>query len=876
MLIVVLPVKEASRLQRCLAMVFPSPKPTSQTYYVTNHWVVAVGCCLVSMCMMAYADKIPAGHDGFTKNIAPFFEAHCIRCHGPEKSKGKLTLHQLTGVNGGEKEMETWEEILIMLEDGDMPPDDEPQPDDKEREAVTQWIEQSIKAAAEQPQKTVHSTIARRLTNFEYQNTMRDLLGVELDYMTNLTEDPIKPYEFNNSAELMRLGPEQIDRYMENARRAMAAVIVDPEKPEVIKHRKEWSTEIEHEKQKMPNSHVGIHGNGRGSAYGGIAFSDFPKNGPFRFRFKASAILTDGAKEVPAYWVMGESIHVNSSTKRVRPLGTALLTSEEPQVFEFTGRIENFPVETGRRQKKRVLPDGITINPLNIYHDGTLGDDRSFFKDTNHKRPRFSVEWAEFEGPYYETWPPKEHSRILFDSPLRESNKPQYVREVLKRFMSRAYRRPVTESELNRFTKIYELLEPDMPSFEATIRETVAMVLITPQFLMHTIEDDGTTTEQYALASRLSYFLWGSMPDDQLLELASKNQLADTKVIENEVMRMIEDDRSRDFVENFTMQWLSLGKMKTVPINRDLFPRFLFDVSHGERKGTEMPYRPTIRDYMIEETVGFVYELIKWNASATNLVDSKTAYLNQALAAHYGVPGVTSHQHQLVDIQPEHRIGGLLTHGSVLIGNGTGTAPHPIYRAVWLREAILGEKVAPPPAEVPALTDTAGESAEKALSIKDLLKQHRQQESCNDCHARLDPWGIPFEQYNAIGKFQPKVPKEGTRVQPFIPKNHTDLKGYYEYLKTINTVPIDADARVPNGPEVKDMEGLKEFILEHRMHDVGENMIRRFLTYGLGRHLTYQDRPTVDQLLAESKANQYQMKDMIIAICKSDLFRQSN
>ena len=163
-----------------------------------------------------------------------------------------------------------------------------------------------------------------------------------------------------------------------------------------------------------------------------------------------------------------------------------------------------------------------------------------------------------------------------------------------------------------------------------------------------------------------------------------------------------------------------------------------------------MPYLPTIRDYMIQETIGFVGELIRRNANASQVIDSDFAMLNQRLAAHYGVQGVHGVNLRPVPIKPEHRLGGLLTQGSILIGNGTGTAPHPIYRAVWLREAILGDTVKPPPAEVPALTDSAGESAEQSLSIAELLAKHRTVESCNDCHFRLDPWGIPFEHYNAV------------------------------------------------------------------------------------------------------------------------------
>jgi hypothetical protein len=258
-----------------------------------------------------------------------------------------------------------------------------------------------------------------------------------------------------------------------------------------------------------------------------------------------------------------------------------------------------------------------------------------------------------------------------------------------------------------------------------------------------------------------------------------------------------------------------------------------------------------------------------------NVVDSDFAYLNERLATHYGVEGVKGMRMRPVPIKPEHNIGGLLTHGSVLIGNGTGTAPHPIYRAVWLREAILGDTVAPPPSDVPALSDSAGESLEKALSIAQLLEKHRTVESCNDCHFRLDPWGIPFEQYNAIGKFQPKLPKDGARVSPFNSEQHGDLKGYQKHLETNYSVEVNAKARVPHGPEVNGMRELKAYLLKEHKEHIAENVIRRLLAYGIGRNLTFRDRFAVKEIFSRTEKQGFPMRDIIVSICKSDTFKDT-
>lgn len=821
------------------------------------------------------AAEIPAGVDGFDQGIKPFFNAHCVRCHGADKSKGKITVHSLHGDLSEGQELERWETILEMVEDGEMPPDDEPQPDENERAAVAKWIDDGLRAYVENANAETAAPTARRLTNFEYRNTMRDLLGIDLDFGKNLLEDPTVPYKFNNSAELMRLVPEKIDRYLENARRAMASVIVDPEVPEVHTTRQEWlPTSAEHG---LGGDEIAPWGNGgRSPGVGGMRLKTFPRTGEYRIRVKASAILPESNPEVPLRLVMGYNLNENQSTLQMEPVGTVNLKNDpdHPEIFEFRGRIENHPVRPGELKKGVRQPDTLTITPQNLFDDGTLNDQNQFlYWPRRASVPRVVVEWIEFEAPVIDVWPPAHHTTILFDSPLRETDVDAYVREVLVRFVSKAFRRPATTEEVDRFVKVYQIVAPEMESFEAAMRETLSMVLISPKFLFHTRADEEVVSHSFEMASKLSYFLWGSMPDRELLSAAQDGRLEDKAVIEKQVLRLLEDERANDFVDNFTRQWLSIDKSMAVPINKDLFPRFLMYVPAGERSGTEEPYRPTIRDYMIEETTGFVAELIRRNASAAELVDSDFAYLNEPLAAHYGVEGVHGLDFRPVSIKPEHKLGGVMTHGSVLIGNGTGSAPHPIYRAVWLREAILGDEVAPPPADVPALSDTAGESAEKALTIKDLLAKHRQKESCNDCHARLDPWGIPFEHYNAIGKWQPSVPKVGVRVAGFNKNTHGDLDGYEAYLDSINNQKLDATARVPHGPELKGMEDLKAYLLKDRKKDIAENVIRRFLKYGMGRSLTYQDRFAVESLLNQAKTNDYKMRDIIVSVCQSDLFR---
>jgi mono/diheme cytochrome c family protein len=830
----------------------------------------------------AYAAPILSGVDGFKADIAPFFEKNCVKCHGPEKSKGKITLHSLDGDLSAGQELARWEKILDVLEFEEMPPEDEPQPDKTERQAIATWIESGLRDYVAKASKEQAAPTARRLTNFEYQNTMRDLFGFELDLIKDLPEDPLKPYHFNNTAEMMLMGTEQIDRYEETARRMLASAIVDPGDPEVHTTKGTWEPSKGGLADFEPDE-ISITGNRNRTVVNGMRVMDFPETGEYRIRVKAAAILPEGYTEVPLRLVMGFDIvgvGVGSSADQFEPVGTVTLTNDadHPEVFEFRGRIENHPVVPYTEYRRGGKIDGalvktpahLTITPQNIFDDGTLNenpDPRSL--------PRVVVQSIEFEAPVKDVWPPEHHTRIMFDSPLRKSDPDAYVREVLERFITRAFRRPARSEEVDDFAKIYKIVSTKLglETMEEAMRETLTMVLISPNFLYHTVAEQ-ENERQYELASRLSYFLWGSMPDQELFGLAEAGKLGHPEIIEKQAHRLLADGRSKDFVSNFTKQWLSIDKMLAIPINLDLYPRFLFTYAGGEKAGAEVANRPKIRDYMMAETAGFVGELIRRNDSLFKIVDSDFAMLNQPLAAHYGVEGVEGIGLRPVPIKPENRIGGLLTQGSVLIGNGTGTAPHPIYRAVWLREAILGDKVKDPPADVPALSDSAGESAEKATRIKDLLRLHRKQESCADCHVRLDPWGIPFERYNAIGRYEPLTTKEGVKVQRYNTRQYENFETYLEYLDEIKTEKVEASAKVPHGPVVDGMVDLKKYLLKDRKDEIAANVVRRLLAYGLGRELTYRDRYAVEGLVDQAEENGYKLQDLIVDVCQSDLFTE--
>ncbi len=267
------------------------------------------------------ATPIASGTDGYDARVRPFFKAHCSKCHGPGKSKGEVTLHTLDGDLASGRGLERWEDVLDALKFGKMPPEDEPQPGEAERQAVADWIDNGLLTYVEKASKEAPVTTARRLTNFEYENTMRDLLGVDLDLIQDLPKDPFKPYHFNNTAEFMLLGPEQVARYLEVARRAMASAIVDPEKPETHKSRQEWESGESNRGfgKSLQRNEIAIQNSRRGTPGQGMVVKEFPRTGEFRIRFQASAAFPNGATELPLRFVMGYNLNVNSSTQEVDP-----------------------------------------------------------------------------------------------------------------------------------------------------------------------------------------------------------------------------------------------------------------------------------------------------------------------------------------------------------------------------------------------------------------------------------------------------------------------------------------------------------------------------------------------------------------------------
>ncbi|MCA9070427.1 MAG: DUF1592 domain-containing protein, partial [Planctomycetaceae bacterium] len=485
----------------------------------------------------------------FKTDVLPILKSHCVRCHGPDVQEARVRLDNLsTDLINNRAAAEYWHEVLNVLNAGEMPPDGEKALSAKQRETLTDWVSRSIQKSIEAQRTSQGRVTLRRLNRVEYQNTMTDLLGLEMDYARDLPPDAISAEGFKNNGHSLQMSALQLEYYLSTARRALDRVIVSGPAPKKYDYTftesnvKGWLGNPEFSNRL-----------GRQQEFLGKMVDEYPEEGDFLVRVKLTAEL----KPNTGFPLLEVAVGYRPDTKILfREFDLVEITSPEEQTYEFRGRVENFPLPV-RGQGKY---PGLVVRARNVYDDGSplpKGKKEKkrgqTFPDEPHL-PTIQIQSVEFHGPIYDQWPPARHRQILFESPLRERSENAYVTEVLKRFMKRAYRRPATDAEVQLMTDFFASIRPEFPAFEEAIRETLAMVLIRPEFL-YLIEPAGDQKRpitDWELASRLSYFLWSTMPDEQLLTLAEEGKLKDNKILANEVDRMLNDSRSSRFIEQFT------------------------------------------------------------------------------------------------------------------------------------------------------------------------------------------------------------------------------------------------------------------------------------------------------------------------------------
>ena len=490
-----------------------------------------------------------------------------------------------------------------------------------------------------------------------------------------------------------------------------------------------------------------------------------------------------------------------------------------PETYEFFGRLENLPIPEPESGDKEVL-SGFLL--LGVWNDHLV-------KSAKETGPPLLIESIEFEAPYLPQWPPKSHTDIFFDAESRSDDE-AYTREVLARFVSRAFRRPATDEEVERYLGFWRSVRSDYDVYEDSVREVLVAILCSPEFLYlcepeDELDDDGALYD-WMLANRLSYFLWNGPPDAALRRVADEGRLREALLAETE--RMLDDPRTSRFLRRFAYEWLRMDRHDGMTINVDRHP----------------DYTRFVKRDMREETFSFVENVFGEDLPLSTLFDADFAMLNQNLAEFYGVEGVYGGHFRKVPIpasMPERRC-GLLSHGSFHVGHSDGNEPHPIKRAVWLKARLLGDEPPPPPPNVPDLDpETPGFDA---MTLKQQIESHRDKDSCRDCHAGIDPYGFVFERMNAVGRFEPR------------------RKG----------MDIDARSTLPDGAEVDGMAGIRAYLLADAKDDFARSVVEHLFAYALGREVGFADDEELDELLSQVRLSGYRARSVIRSIVSSPSF----
>lgn len=719
-----------------------------------------------------------AAEKSFDTFLQPLMETYCLKCHDTEKMKGDVDLSIYTSEVSMKQNAEFWRLALDLIELEEMPTED-PLPSPEERAALVEWIDSVVNDRDwELNPHPGHVTIPR-LTKTEYNHTLRDLIGVDFRAGDAFLEDGEGQSGFENDRAGLFASPSLLDNYFQAADRALsAALALNEEKIELHRESEDmFMTEMSDPLKEFPGE-PGVMGfdinRGQMTLYDSI---DFPHDGYYRFNVRARRI--NG--------LIGAALRIDNQVE-----GIIRLESDKTEIYELLAFVRG-----GTRQ--------VAWNIETIVYDASL---RGASADERRaKRRSVHVDWMKIAGPVL----PDEGSLHLFtESPQPKTNERTLARKIIREFGSRAFRRPMTNGETRKFLTLFNTSRRDGADYQNALKNAYTGILVSPKFFYRpeTIDrkapqkNGARRVDSYAFVSRLSYFLWMSMPDDELFALAESDQIFEPEILRAQVARMIKDPRSRNFSERFLGQWLgfqSLGK-SVVPDAR-MFPE----------------YTQTINDAMKAEPVLLFESLLQDGGSLLELLDSPRTFLNADLAQLYEIVGVEGSQMEEVTLTDPKR-GGLVGMSSVLAATSTPTRTSPVLRGVWVLEKLLGQHIPPPPPNVAALPSDS--ENKPPTNLREELLAHRDQPGCMNCHEKIDPIGFGLENFDAIGR----------------------------YRENYGEVPIDSAGVLPDGNGFNGPVELKRYLLDHRADDFIRNTAEHLFVFALGRKLGPQDESTIDAI----------------------------
>lgn len=815
----------------------------------------------ISLQSGVWADDSESSTGEFSSVVRPFLIQHCSRCHGAEQQKGDRRFDRLTGVISSDNDLVDLQDILDQLNLGEMPPSEQPQPDDDVRREVVEWLTQATRLWRESNRTQQPHTVLRRLNSREYRNTVRDLLKIELTMF-----DPADAFPRDQQIEhLDNIGEELVtsgyllQQYLAAAEKVMEKALTPKRRPAV----RTWAfhdnfhqqPEIDQVHRKTNQFEFMTLFEVRGAdkhegAYGAIR--DFkagvPVDGVYEIRFDAEALNRQHSYDpeffgtdpdepfrlgiVPGDQKVGALHH----TQPIEPLLAELEIGDErnwytAEVWLDAGMTPRFTFENGLMDVRTLWGKVFRRYPDKLPKRQNSGIVESRFIAIKHgKFPQIRIHNVEIRGPLYRQWPTASHISLMgseWESVIESDRiSDEQLNRILESFMTRAYRRPAVSHEVQRIAELVRSREVEGRSAIDAFGDGLQAVLCSPAFLYleEPVTEDQKLTD-YGLASRLSYFLWASMPDDQLLQLAAAERLTSPDVLVAQLERMLADSRSEAFVDGFLDSWLTLRNLGATPPDRTAFPQY---------------YQYDLATAMREETRLFFRHLLDENRNVAEFLDSDFTFVNKPLARHYEIPDFEGGGFQKVALTDSRR-GGLLGQASVLTVTANGIDTSPVVRGVWLLENILGTPPSPPPPDVEPLDpDIRG-----AKTIRDQLEKHRSVPACNDCHRKIDPPGFALENFDPIGRWRTSYGRNTT---------------------------IDASGALLNGDR---FNGINEFrqLLVARQDLFIRTLSTKLLEYGIGREMTAADRSDIDHIVAQLKERGNGLHDLLRLIVSSDTFR---
>jgi len=732
-----------------------------------------------------------------------------VTCHNAKLKTAGFVL-DVTALSHIDTSAEVWEKVDRKLRSYAMPPAGVPRPDEATYNSVASFLETELDHAALKQPNPGNLPLLHRLSRTEYQNAIRDLLAIdalpkEIDYSTLLPPDSASS-GFDNIADLLFVSPSDMERYLDAARKISRLAVGDRNHPVMVN--------TYHLSAEQPqDAHVDELPFG---TRGGLAIhSYFPLDGEYLIKVE----FASAAKEAHQVEISVDGERLQVATIGANPNGARLAGrrggADKPLEFRI-------PVKAGARLV------GVTFV------------ERTEARDEATVRPRTrslgtqpAIALVNLSGPFNSKGPGETptRGRIFVCQPARATDEWPCAKRILSSLARRAYRHPVSDADLQDLMPFYEAGSKE--SFDAGIEKALQRLLVSPQFLFRVERDPATAVPgkpyrvtDLELASRLSFFLWSSIPDDELLNLAAAGELADPAILEQQVRRMMADSRSESFVTNFAAQWLALREIRTVQPDELLFPDF----------------DDNLRSALERETDLFLDSVLK-GGSVLNLLTANYTFVNERLAKHYGIPNVQSSYFRRVTFPPDSPRGGLLGQGSILAITSYSTRTSPVLRGKWVLENILAAPPPPPPPNVPAL-NTANEATGKLLTMREAMALHRAHEPCAGCHARMDPIGFAMDEFDAIGQWRDND----------------------------NGSPIDVSGVLPGGSSFKGVAGLKQALMQHPEQFVS-TFAEKLLMYGLGRNIQYYDAPAVRAIVRDSARSNYTFSSLVLGVVKSAPFQ---